>query len=51
LTCKKIIIATGREAKKLMVDDVDKLTGKGISYCALCDGALAAVACIKNLEK
>lgn len=40
LTCKKIIIATGREAKKLMLDDVDKLTGRGISYCALCDGAL-----------
>lgn len=40
ITCKKIIIATGREAKKLMVEDVDKLTGKGISYCALCDGAL-----------
>lgn len=40
LTCKKIIIATGREAKKLMIEDVDKLTGKGISYCALCDGAL-----------
>ncbi len=40
ITCKKIIIATGREAKKLMIEDIDKLTGKGISYCALCDGAL-----------
>lgn len=38
--CKNIIIATGRNYKKLNVENEDKLTGKGISYCAICDGAL-----------
>lgn len=39
LTCKYLIIATGRLSKKLFGDD-DKYAGKGISYCALCDGNL-----------
>ena len=39
-TCQNIIIATGRNYKKLNIENEDKLTGKGISYCAICDGAL-----------
>lgn len=37
---RSLIIATGRKAKKLNVENADKLEGKGISYCALCDAAL-----------
>ena len=39
LYCKYLVIATGRLSKKLFNDD-DKYIGKGISYCALCDGNL-----------
>lgn len=35
---KKILIATGRTPKKLNLEDENKLIGRGISYCALCDG-------------
>ncbi len=35
---KKIIIATGRIPKKLNIHGEEELIGKGISYCALCDG-------------
>lgn len=35
---KKIIIATGRNPKKLGINNEEKLIGKGISYCATCDG-------------
>jgi len=34
-----IIIATGSENKKLGLPNEDQLIGKGISYCATCDGA------------
>ena len=37
---KYIIIATGRTPKKLEVKKKKKYEGKGISYCAVCDGAL-----------
>lgn len=33
------IIATGRSFKKLGVNGEEKLIGKGVSYCATCDGA------------
>lgn len=33
-----IIIATGAQPKKLGVPGEDRLTGKGVSYCATCDG-------------
>ncbi len=36
---KSIIIATGSENRKLGLDNEDALVGKGISYCATCDGA------------
>lgn len=36
---KTIIIATGSENRKLGLTNEDDLVGKGISYCATCDGA------------
>ena len=33
-----IIIATGAQPRKLGVPGEDKLIGKGVSYCAICDG-------------
>ena len=36
--CKSIIIATGSDNRKLNLDNEDELLGKGISYCATCDG-------------
>lgn len=35
-----IIIATGARPKKLGIDGEKELTGRGVSYCATCDGAL-----------
>ena len=35
---KTIILATGSENRKLNLDLEDKFVGKGISYCATCDG-------------
>lgn len=35
---KNLIIATGRRPKLLGLENEDKLLGKGISTCALCDG-------------
>lgn len=34
-----IIIALGTKHKKLNIPGEDKLLGKGVSYCAVCDGA------------
>lgn len=36
---KAIILATGAINRYLGIDNEDKLIGKGISYCATCDGA------------
>ena len=36
---KAIILATGAENRKLRIENEEELTGKGISYCATCDGA------------
>lgn len=33
-----VIIATGRVPRKQNFDNEEKLTGKGVSYCASCDG-------------
>lgn len=35
-----VIIATGRTPKKLGIPGEDEYTGRGISYCATCDGPL-----------
>lgn len=37
---KVVIIATGCRRKKLNLDREDEFLGKGISYCAICDGHL-----------
>lgn len=36
---KTVILATGCENRKLGIDREEELTGKGVSYCATCDGA------------
>lgn len=36
---KTVILATGVEPRKLGVDGEDKFRGRGVSYCATCDGA------------
>jgi len=38
-TAKSLILATGSKIKKLDVPGEKKFTGKGVSYCAVCDGA------------
>lgn len=35
---KAIILATGAENRKLKIENEEKLVGKGVSYCATCDG-------------
>lgn len=35
---KAVILATGSENRKLGLEDEQKLTGRGVSYCATCDG-------------
>lgn len=36
---RTVIIATGAEHRKLGIPGEDKLRGRGVSYCAVCDGA------------
>lgn len=40
ITCKSIIIATGRKPKELGLPNEKNLVGRGISWCAICDGPL-----------
>ena len=37
--CKALILATGSENRKLGLVNEEELVGKGVSYCATCDGA------------
>lgn len=39
IRCKSIIVASGAHARKIDVEGEKRLTGKGVSYCATCDGA------------
>ncbi|MBR5411032.1 MAG: FAD-dependent oxidoreductase [Clostridia bacterium] len=36
---KTVIVATGSDPRKLGVEGEDRLVGRGVSYCATCDGA------------
>lgn len=36
---KTVILATGAQAKKLEIPGEKEFTGRGVSYCAVCDGA------------
>jgi thioredoxin reductase (NADPH) len=38
--CRSVIIATGASPKRLEVSGEKELTGKGVSYCGLCDAPL-----------
>ncbi|WP_462324052.1 NAD(P)/FAD-dependent oxidoreductase [Desulfoplanes sp.] len=35
---KAMVVCTGAKWRKLGIDGEERLTGKGVSYCALCDG-------------
>ncbi len=37
-TARAVVIATGAEPKKLEIPGEEELTGRGVSYCASCDG-------------
>ena len=36
--CKSVIIASGVKPRMLNIENEDKLLGKGVYYCAICDG-------------
>lgn len=40
IECKSIILATGRTPRQLGIEKEQDLIGRGISYCATCDGML-----------
>lgn len=40
LQTKSVIIATGAAAKQLGIEGEEKFLGRGVSYCATCDGPL-----------
>lgn len=40
IEAKAVILAMGAKRKKLGLSNEEKLVGRGISYCATCDGAL-----------
>ncbi len=37
--CKAVVLATGCKHRHIGVDREEELIGKGVSYCAVCDGA------------
>ena len=39
ILCRTVILASGQKYRKLGILGEDKLTGMGVSYCAVCDGA------------
>lgn len=38
IRAKKVILATGNPKKKPQIKGIEKFEGKGVSYCAICDG-------------
>lgn len=38
-TTKSLVVATGSEHRKLGVEGEEEYSGRGVSYCAICDGA------------
>lgn len=38
--CKAAIVATGKRPRQLNVPGEEKLKGRGVTYCAICDGPL-----------
>ncbi|WP_455645806.1 NAD(P)/FAD-dependent oxidoreductase [Methanosphaera sp.] len=38
ISTRYVILATGTQYKTLPVEGVDEFTGRGVSYCAVCDG-------------
>ena len=40
LSSKTVIVCTGATPKKMGIHNEDQLTGRGVSYCAMCDGPL-----------
>lgn len=40
ITCKNVVIATGRRPRELGLQNEKRLLGKGVSYCSICDGTL-----------
>ncbi|MDD5312522.1 MAG: thioredoxin-disulfide reductase [Dehalococcoidia bacterium] len=40
ISSRSVIIATGSNYQKLNIDGENKLSGRGVSYCATCDGFL-----------
>ncbi len=38
--CQNLILTLGRNPKRLRIENEQKLSGKGISWCAVCDGPL-----------
>lgn len=39
IVCKAVIVATGAVPRKMGIEGEEALIGKGVSYCATCDGA------------
>ena len=39
LTCRAVVVTTGARSNRLGVPGEAELTGRGVSYCATCDGA------------
>ena len=35
---RAVVIATGRQSRELELDGIEELIGRGVSYCATCDG-------------
>ena len=38
ITTKAVIVATGKRPRMLNVDGEERLRGRGVTYCAICDG-------------